>query len=359
MLIIIDNVTKELERYNIMNRIQKALSVLSLAAVSLFLPCAAAPMFGPAFPDIDDDGSSKAKTSKSSNTANKSAAAPAAAPAAVAPPPAPVPVPPPPPASVPAPVIVDEEEYDDSDEFGDRPTPVVEADTEPAGESAAAESAPAEKEKKVKKEKVKKEKKEKAEKEVKPPKSAGYVKPIKFGGRLAYNNSYVPALSVDVDELDMAAGDVKGKKHDNKPGVGGSGFEVGAAVELRLAGPLSLYTGLNFAIRNPVAIEGALTISEMAVNVPVLFRVMLAKPVFLDIGGQLDIPFGTKIKRDWGKAENFEGRTTIDGGGVLGIGGYIIENLSIDAKGVIGLRNFDEEHEKPVYQVSIGVSYMY
>jgi hypothetical protein len=353
-----------------MNKIQKAIAVFSIAAVSLFLPCAAAPMFGPAFPDVDDDGTGKAKTSKSSNTANKSAAAPASGAAAVAPPPAPVPVPPPPPpASVPAaPVIVDvdeNEEYDEFEDFGDRPAPVVEAPAEPVEEPAAVDSALVENEKKVKKEKVKKEKvkkekKEKAEKEVKPQKSPeDYVKPVKFGGRLAYHNSYVPALSVVVDEVDVANGGIKGSEYTNKPGLGSSGFEVGAAVEVRLAGPLSLYAGANVAVRKPVAIEGALTISEMALNVPVLFRVMVVRPVFFDIGGQLDVPFGTKSKWEWGVAEDFEGRTTIDGGGVFGIGGYIYRGLSIDAKGVVGLRNFAAEHEKPVYQVSVGISYMY
>jgi hypothetical protein len=189
-----------------------------------------------------------------------------------------------------------------------------------------------------------------------PPK---YLKPVRFGGRLAYNNSYISALNVVVDELEMASGDVTGTRYDSEPSLGCSGFEAGAAVDMRLVGPLSFYTGVNFALRNPVAIKGALAISEMAVNVPVLFRVMVARPVFLDIGGQLDIPFGTKVKRGWGEAANSESRQKIDAGAVLGIGVYIIEYLSVDAKGVVGLMKFDDEHDKPVYQASVGVSYMY
>lgn len=318
-----------------MNKIQKTAVVFSIVAASLILPCAAAP-------------------------ASESAAAPAPEPV-VAPPPAPVPVPEP--ALIPAPAVEDEASEESGDSGG--PAPAVEAAAaEPAEEPvAAADSALAENEKKVKKEKVKKEKKVKEAKPPKPPKEPkppeDYGKAVKFGGRLAYNNSYVTALSVAVYEVDMSSGEVKGKTYDNKPGLGGSGFELGGAAEVRLAGPLSLYTGVGLAFRNPVAIEGALAISEMALNVPVLLRVTVVKPVFLDVGGQLDIPFGTKSKLDGGKAVDFEGRTAIDAGAVLGTGGYIMEGLSVDVKGVIGIMKFDEEHEKPVYQVSVGVSYMY
>ena len=382
-----------------MNRIQKAVSVFSLVAVSLFLPCSAAP--APAN-TADKPAADKPATtptpapanaaSKPANTADKPAAAPAPtptpAPAAtpasapapandaarrfqervgnapvpapanaaaqepvVAPPPVPVPVPAPAPAaSAPAPVV-EEVEYGDSD---GSPAPVVGADTEPAEDSAAADSAPAEK---AKKEKVKKVKKEK---EAKPPKPTEYdARSIRFGGRLAYNNSYVPALTVSVDELDMATADVVSKSYSHKPGMGGSGFEIGAAAAILLGGPLSLYAGLNLAIRNPVSIEGALKISEMAVNVPVLLRVTEFYPAFLDIGAQFDIPFGTKVKYEWAEAVKSETRQKADAGVVLGVGCYIIDGLSVDAKGVLGLMKFDELHEKPVYQVSVGVGYLY
>jgi opacity protein-like surface antigen len=184
-------------------------------------------------------------------------------------------------------------------------------------------------------------------------------KKVRFGARVAYNNSHVfnHTFSVQVfdrDELRFIDVD-----YDNEFGAG-HGFELGFVTLFRLTGRLSIESGVNFLMRSPVTVTDVAEITEFAVSVPALLRYRIGtSPVYVLGGAHVDIPFGAKLKRDSEGADDFDERASVDVGLTAGIGYQILKNLSADVRVANGLLSYDGLKGHLLFQGAVGVSWMF
>jgi len=120
---------------------------------------------------------------------------------------------------------------------------------------------------------------------------------IRFGGRVAYNSSFVASAAGGIGEV-------------------GSGFAIGAAASIPITSIITFNPELNFIKRQPLAAivpknlyeTERVDMTEFAVSIPALFQFMtFGGPIFyLETGIQLDIPFATN------EAEDILGKYPID-----------------------------------------------
>ncbi|MDR2578159.1 MAG: outer membrane beta-barrel protein [Chitinispirillales bacterium] len=183
-------------------------------------------------------------------------------------------------------------------------------------------------------------------------------KTVRFGARLAYNNSHVLNHTFPVQILDDNFQFIN-IDYANEFGKG-SGFEFGFVTLFRLTGRLSIESGVNFLMRSPVTVTNVADINEFAVTIPALLRYKIgATPVYVQGGAQLDIPFGAKLKRSGETAVDFDERTSFDIGLTAGAGYQILKNLSADIRITSGLLSYDGLKGHLLLQGSAGVSWMF
>jgi len=184
------------------------------------------------------------------------------------------------------------------------------------------------------------------------------VRRVKFGGRLTYNNSFVPGVVVNVTDYDDDRG-VYEEYYDSKSGMG-HGFGLGGVVLFNVWESVYVSTGVDFMYRSPV-VTGVSATREFALGFPVLVRWdVMGSPLFVEAGVQVDVPFGTSVKWDWdSKAEDVWNRNAVDVGFAVGAGYFVTKNISVDIRAVIGLLPFDDVNDGAVNSVSVGVSWVW
>ena len=184
------------------------------------------------------------------------------------------------------------------------------------------------------------------------------VRRVKFGGRLAYNNSFVSGLAVNVTDNDEDAG-ISETQYDGKFGMG-HGFGLGGVVLFNVWESVHVGAGVDFMYRSPVVTDVSAT-REFALGFPVLVRWdVMGSPLFVEAGVQVDVPFGTSVKWDWdSKAENVWNRNAVDVGLAFGAGYFVTKNISVDLRAVIGLTPFDDVNDGALGQVGVGVSWVW
>jgi hypothetical protein len=187
-----------------------------------------------------------------------------------------------------------------------------------------------------------------------PPPPPG--KKIKFGCRVAYNNSYVNDMTLKMHEFD--GHQIRTYDYANKIGAG-HGFEFGVMAAYSLTEDFSFTAGGNIAYRRPVNME-VVGVSEFALTFPVLAHWNIPGSLFfLQGGAAAEIP--VKAMAAWKEqaSANFEDRAAADFAFILG-GGFIIDkNFSLDLRMAAGLREFDKQQGHLTFSVSLGVGYMY
>ena len=180
---------------------------------------------------------------------------------------------------------------------------------------------------------------------------------VKFGGRVAYNNSYITKMNLKTVYYDN-----NWQRHEEnyagKTGLG-HGFEVSAVTVVCFTDDASINIAPGFIFRTPYVSDAA-SISEFAVSIPALFEWRLFRSPVCALGGlQADIPINTKTRWD-GKdeAEPLDARSNVDVGVVLGINVHIGKKLALDVRGCLGLKEFSDGKDNFLNQVSVGVSYV-
>jgi len=184
------------------------------------------------------------------------------------------------------------------------------------------------------------------------------VRRVKFGGRLAYNNSFVLGMVINVTDYDEDRG-VFDESYDSKSGMG-HGFCVGGVVLFNVWESVHVSAGVDFIYRSPVVTDVSAT-REFALGFPVLVRWdVMGSPLFIEAGVQVDVPFGTRVKWNWdSKAEDVWNRNAVDVGLAVGAGYFVTKNISVDLRAVIGLTQFDDVNDGALSQVSVGVSWVW
>jgi len=187
-------------------------------------------------------------------------------------------------------------------------------------------------------------------------------KRLKFGVRIAYNNSFVSKMNIRIPTPGRG-GEFIYENYEGKLGVRGSGFEAGAVALIGLTDALAFNFSPGVIMRRPFVSEIA-EISELAINIPALLEWRLFDTPVRAIGGvQFGIPFNVKIKWKDEEVKDFSEdrgeRAKMDFGVVIGASVHILRSVAADLRGNIGLREFDGEKERFLNQVSVGVSYLY
>jgi hypothetical protein len=184
---------------------------------------------------------------------------------------------------------------------------------------------------------------------------------VSFAVRAAYGNSYVSKYSAPYWNFEITGGTLgRPEERWNKVGAG-SGFEAGASAIIGLAYGFSVEVGTSYVWRRPITIDGLYNVSESAVVAPVLLRGLLAKevPFYLQGGVQLEVPVNTVVEKDIGGVGELGERASVDAGLLVGAGYRVRKDMAVDVRAVHGLRSFDGQVDRLMYQVSVGVSYIY
>ena len=186
-------------------------------------------------------------------------------------------------------------------------------------------------------------------------------KRLRFGCRVAYNNSFVYNYAYTVRTLNEETFRTHDVDHDNEFGAG-SGFEFGFVTAVRVSDNLSVETGANFIWRQPVNITDVVTITELAVSVPAFLRYRVgASPFFMQAGVVLEVPFNAEGKKADGTTFALSDRASFDIGLVAGAGYRFGKFVTADIRIVNGLINFDGDDRKTplLLQTAAGVSLMF
>jgi len=182
-------------------------------------------------------------------------------------------------------------------------------------------------------------------------------KRVRLGVRVGYNNTHVSGLAVKVRDLSSLLTE-KYDTYYNEIGLG-SGAELGLSILVHLSGAASVNIAPGVIMRNPVNTD-VVEISEIAISFPALLYWKIPKaPVHAICGLQLDVPVSSNIKWAGEKKEKFtDERAVIDLGIVLGASVNVTEKIPVDVRGVIGVREFDNEKGRFLNQISVGVGYI-
>jgi len=158
----------------------------------------------------------------------------------------------------------------------------------------------------------------------------------------------------------------------------GLGFGAGVAMNFPISRIVAFNTEMDFFYRtvyNEVYEHGdyevKVTATEFALSVPLTVQVtpIPKVPIFFDAGVQLDVPFKTEWEFEEcddgdcdSDSEEFEKRSTVDVGIVIGAGYRFGFGLVLDFKSVIGLTtpSSDKDFKKASYnQYIFGVGYFF
>jgi len=177
--------------------------------------------------------------------------------------------------------------------------------------------------------------------------SSGYENEIRFGGRVAYNSSFL--LGENIGEI-------------------GSGFALGAAASIPIAGVITFNPELNLIYRQPLSAQvrkslfevERIDITEFAISVPALLQVMpFGGPTFyLEAGIQLDIPFATNEAED--PLGKYPDRAAFDFGIPFGLGWHIGKHFALDCRVTYGLTSIGErEKDYSLVQNELSLIYLF
>jgi len=163
------------------------------------------------------------------------------------------------------------------------------------------------------------------------------------------------------------------------------GVSVGVAFEIPL-GPVTLNPGIEFFYSKPFVftdkqdvteslmtytIETEISINEMGLSIPVIIQCPISA-AYVGTGVQANIPLSSKTEikasanvlgqnvKESMEIDNEE-RAAIDLGIAIVAGYNVSENISVGAKGVIGLTNMSKEGDEDAKynQYGIGVTYFF
>jgi hypothetical protein len=188
-------------------------------------------------------------------------------------------------------------------------------------------------------------------------------KRLKYGRRVAYNNSWVDGLNVMVYSFD---GESLVRTEYANEAVRGFGFEISAILLLVLTDAAAFNFAPGIIFRKPLNTKFA-GVGELAVSFPALleWRPFAAVPLHALAGMQADIPVYTRLT--WSSEPHsaeiephsaFNERFPIDFGAVVGLGAYLNDRLALDARVVLGLADFDYETGRRLNQFTVSISYI-
>ncbi|MCL2183327.1 MAG: hypothetical protein FWB85_07650 [Chitinispirillia bacterium] len=199
------------------------------------------------------------------------------------------------------------------------------------------------------------------------PSVDGYLpsapKRIKFGRRVAYNNSFVSGLSADIYSFD---GETLSLVKHRTEVVHSTGFEVSAILRITVNDAAALKFLPAVLFRKPLSTRYA-GVGELAVSFPFFleWRPYAAVPLYALAGVQPDVPVYTRLmwsaEPQSAQSEPYSvlgERSVADFGVVIGLGGYLNDRLSLDARVVLGMADFDRTPGRRLNQVTLGINYI-
>jgi hypothetical protein len=203
---------------------------------------------------------------------------------------------------------------------------------------------------------------------VKPPPpddipERGRSKRLKFGRRVAYNNSSVAGLSVKVYSFD---GEALSYTEYKTEAVHAIGFELNAILALGVTDAMALNFAPGVVFRKPLSTRFA-GVGELALSFPMImeWRPFEAVPLYALAGIRPDVPVYTRLTWRSEPSSEFRepytmlgDRGAIDFGLVVGAGGYISDKASIDVRAIFGLARFDRVPGRRLNQFNLGINYV-
>jgi len=141
----------------------------------------------------------------------------------------------------------------------------------------------------------------------------------------------------------------------------GMGFGVGGVARFQIAETYYLSTGVDILYRTLFNEDkGDDSMSEFALSFPIMFQFVPTPkiPLYAGAGIQVDLPIGTEDE----DGDEYDARSVLDFGILIGAGYYILPNLSVDVKAVFGLTTpstEDELKDGSLNQFGIGVNYFF
>jgi len=172
---------------------------------------------------------------------------------------------------------------------------------------------------------------------------------VRFGGRVAFNSSFVAGGSGGIGEI-------------------GYGFAAGAVASIPITGIITFNPELNLIYRQPMSAmvpksiyeTERVDITEFAISIPAMLQIMpFGGPVFyLEAGIQLDMPFATKEAEDiLGK---YPDRAAFDFGIPLGLGWHIGRHFTIDNRATIGITSIGKREKNfSLIQEELSLIYLF
>jgi len=151
----------------------------------------------------------------------------------------------------------------------------------------------------------------------------------------------------------------------------GYGFGGGLVTTVPLNSTLSFVSEFSFFYRKPIIQDlsdyygsGAEAYeTEFSISIPIMFQLTLAQGMpYFAAGIQLDTPISPKVTMTDGKnseSRDYDDRTSIDLGIVLGIGYLITPNIGVDARAVIGLTEPSKNGDDSWKQYGAGLTYYF
>jgi len=150
----------------------------------------------------------------------------------------------------------------------------------------------------------------------------------------------------------------------------GMGFGIGGVSRFQIADAYYIRTEVAILYRSLFDYSNSgysYSISEFALNFPIMFQFVPAPkiPLYLGAGLQVDLPFGAEGKASGGgvsKTEDYDHRSVLDAGIVIGAEYIILSNWSADFKAVIGLTTpstADDMNKSSFHQFALGVNYFF
>jgi hypothetical protein len=193
---------------------------------------------------------------------------------------------------------------------------------------------------------------------------AALKKRIKFGRRIAVNNSQVTNMRVRLYSHDGES--FSYKEYRNQASFG-FGFEVAGVIILKFTDALALNFPPAVIVRKPLN-TSVVGISEIAVAFPMLleWRPFEAKSFLPDVniplraycGIQAGVPVYARIKWNNEGSAPFNERTAVDFGLAVGAGADVSDKAFIDAKVIFGVSGYDRVAGHRLNQVCAGVNYV-
>jgi len=152
----------------------------------------------------------------------------------------------------------------------------------------------------------------------------------------------------------------------------GMDFSIGATMVMPLAEKLSLNPQLLFAYRaysqtksfddgfgetSSIEADG----TDMALEVPILFRYDIAPAIFVQAGPQLGYLLSSEMKAGSETVDVLNERAKFEYGIAIGAGYKISEALAVDLKYNFGLNAVDKDGDLKAspYQLQLGASYLF